>query len=93
MVLDHALQWGAQMLIVWFVGLSLGYLVSKKVNEALQGALRARLPSPSPVLLAQLPRPRWLQKGLVWKELALQTTTGSWFKRVTLALHALLVVR
>ncbi|RMZ56524.1 hypothetical protein APUTEX25_001371, partial [Auxenochlorella protothecoides] len=66
MVLDHALQWGAQMLIVWFVGLSLGYL---------------------------LPRPRWLQKGLVWKELALQTTTGSWFKRVTLALHALLVVR
>lgn len=22
MVLDHALQWGAQMLIVWFVGLS-----------------------------------------------------------------------
>lgn len=65
--------------------------MSKKVNEAYR---RAAGPLTGPSLsCSRSCRGLAGSRGLVWKELALQTTTGSWFKRVTLALHALLVVR
>ena len=41
----------------------------------------------------QLPRPKWVQRGLNARALLLSTPFGRWFRAIMLACHGALIVR
>lgn len=86
-----------RLLAVWLVGLLAGWLVSAEpcdsnfslVAEFWPSRPHAALPATAP----QLPKPKWVDRGLKAKALLLSTPPGLWFRRVAVAAHLSLIVR
>lgn len=88
-------SWALQFVCVWVLGLVLGWLVSVAAPVAVAQQPLNRAPADGPVTLSclQLPKPKWLDRGLKAKALLLSTPPGLWFRRAALAAHATLIVR